>query len=1157
MIMKTNIVLSLAMAIALPAAAQAQVVVNEFCASNDTLEVMGQTCDWVELYNTGTDEVNLKGYALSDNPKKPQKYVIDKDVTIYPGCFKLVLCNGLGTDLNTSFRLSADGSEYVVFSDPKGNTIDEISIPKLGRDYSYARLNDGGSQWGIFDISTPGNTNAAQQALTAMPEFSVKAGFYTKTVTLSMSCADPDAEIYFTVDGSQPTTSSSKYTQAFSVASTRPVRAIAVSPGKKESRTATATYFINLRKVDLPVVCITTDRKNFYDNRIGIYVAGTNGVAGPCTDGQRRNWHQDWERPIHIEYFDKNKVLQLSQDAGVKITGSCSRNNDMKSLRIIARKEYGDNRLRYKFFDKKDISEFKSIVLRNGGNDFGGTMIRDGLVTGLAGESLNVDVQGFQPCAVFLNGEYLGLHNIREKVSTHFAEENYGAEAENVDLLENKWTVIDGSNKEFNTLMDFVRNSNLSNPTNYMKVADQIDIDNFIDYWCAQIYIDNEDWPNNNIKFFKPRGQNSKWRWIMFGAEYSCGVYNGGPEVNSIHHDIDPNTGRLGSSEWGGLLMRALLKNDDFKNRFIQRMSYVIDHTYNPSRVEDFADSLRSIMYNEWGYHYSKYYGWINQREWSNRIDNLVNWFGRRPDYVREHVRQYFGLRGSYNVNVTSDNADAKFSVNGSMATANISGKYFGGAAFELSAKLPAGVAVDHWEVGGDNTVSKAVFGYGDRWSYSDAGTAPASNWKTSASDPSGWKSGNASLGFSDVWTPITPINGGPSNNRYPAFYFRKVVNISDISNIQGAVLTIKVDDGAVVYLNGKEQGRYNMSEGNVTHDTWASSYVQYLDEKPIRLNVGDFVQGNNIIAVEVHQTSNTSSDAWMDAKLDLQMLDGNGSQKYTGNSVSLNLASDTKIRLVTKAAPNLTCENRSQSVKGAIYINEVMTRNNGVLADETNHYPAWVEFYNASDKAIDMAGLYVMDAKNEVKIPCGDFSNTMIPSHGYLVYFLDGRTDLGASHLGINLATDGETALYLGERVDGQSNYVDWIEIPSIKKGFSYGRKADGDNQWVAFDKSSAYVSNAKGEVSPLSPVYTAVDDISHENLPVIEAYPNPTSGLVYLRADNIDSEIRYEVLSLQGQLLMKGVGDTVDMQALPSAMYLIRVSANGYKTSIKVIRK
>jgi len=1141
------------------AAANAQVVVNEFCANNDTLEVMGQTSDWIELYNSGAETVNIKGYAISDNPKKPRKYVIDTDVEIYPGCFKIVLCNGLGADLNASFKLSGDGSEYVVWSDASGNTIDEIAIPKNNRDYSYGRLIDGGSEWGTFDISTPGKTNTEQQALSPMPVFSKVAGFYTSEFKVDISCGDPNAAIYYTTNGALPTAKSTKYTGAITISNTKVLRAIAVAPGMKESHATTATYFINLRSVDLPVVCLSTDSKNFYDNRIGIYVAGTNGISGYCQD-QPKNWNQPWERPVHVEVFDKNKKLQISQDAGVRITGSCSRGNDMKSLRLIARKEYGDNRFRYKFFDKKDISAFKQIVLRNAGNDFVGTMTRDALETGLVGESLDVDVQAFQPAAVFLNGEYLGLHNIREKVCTHYVEENYGADADKTDLLENKYSVIDGSNAEYKKLFEFVRDNDMADEANYQKVASQVDIDNLIDYWCAQIYIDNEDWPNNNIKYYKTAAKDSKWRWILFGCEYSLSVYGGnGYENNSVHYGLDDNTGRWSQSNWGGVFVRNLLANKKFRNQFIQRMAYVTDHTFAPTRVNQFADSLRNLMYNEWKYHSEKWYGWLNQDSWTNRINEQKNWLAKRPPYIREYMRQYFSLSGPYNVQVSSDNAGAKFSINGGMATANVSGNYYGGATLELSAKLPSGLMVDHWEVSGASCSSKSVFSYGDTWRYYDSGNAPSGNWKSDANASSGWKTGRSPLGFSPSWTPITQINGGSSDNRYSTCYFCKQINLTqNPSDILSASITIKVDDGAVVYVNGKEQGRYNMNSGNVDYGTWSSTYVADLEETVIAINPADLVKGNNLIAIEVHQTSSTSSDLWLEAKMDL--VESNGStntQKFTDNTVSINLASDTEVKLVTKAAPTLTCENRSQTVKGSIYINEVMTRNFGVISDETNHYPAWVEFYNASDKAIDMAGLYVLDAKNQVKIPCGQPELTTIPAKGYLVFFMDGRTDLGANHLGINLTTDGETAVYLGETVNGNDEYVDWIEVPSIKKGYSYGRKTDGNESWVAFSTSTPFAANGEGSVSPVSPVYTPVEDIQPENLPTIEAYPNPTRDFVYLRTDNMDSDIRYEVYDTNGQLLIKGEGDTVDMQGLAPAMYIIRVGASGYKTGIKVVKR
>ncbi len=1154
------------LAAGLSTAAHSQVVVNEFSASCDTVSIAGHQCDWVEVFNSGDKTVNLKGYSISDNPKNPQKYTIDDDVEIYPGAFQLILCNGLGKGLNAGFKLSSDGTEYVVWSDPDGNVIDNIQVPKLPRDYSYARITDGADEWAVFDVSTPGVFNNMKKPLAPTPTFDRQAGFYNSNINVAISCDNPNATIYYTTNGAWPTTASNVYTSPISVSASKVVRAVAVVPGMKTSKTASASYFIKSRYIDIPVVSVSTDHKNFYDDRVGIYVAGTNGITGNCQD-QPKNWNQDWERPVHVDIFDEQKNLVISQDCGIKITGSCSRGNDMKSLRIIARKEYGDNRFRYKFFDKKPITEYKSIVFRNGGNDFGGTMLRDALITGLVGESLNVDVQGYQPAAVYLNGDYLGLHNLREKVSTHYVEENYGANADNVDLLENNALVIDGSNAGYKELCEYARSHDLSIQANYDYVASQMDISNFIDYWCAQIYIDNEDWPNNNIKYYRTNGVNSKWRWILFGCEFSCGIYGGQPSVNSVHHSIDPNTGRLGSSQWGGELMRNLLNNNGFRNQFIQRMSYVIDHTFEYRRVEEFADSLRNQVYNEWGEHGQRWFRWWHERDaWSRSVGDLKSWFRSRPGYVREHMRKYFGLSGSYNVEVTSDCAGAKFSINGSMPTAYISGQYFGGVDLELSARLPEGREVDYWVVAGKTGASTSVFQYGDAWKYFDRGYKPAWNWNLANFDDNSWPQGKAPLGYPANKQPGTTISyGNDGNNKYPTTYFRKTITLDyEPSDILSASITLKVDDGCVVYVNGEEQGRVQMPAGNIDYNTWSSTYyadVEELPENTIGIDPAHLHKGQNVIAVEVHQTSGNSSDLWLDAKLDVVVAnDDNPDNRIYSKSVSVNPASDTKIRLVTKESPKQDCENRFSSVVGKIVINEVMVRNFGQLSDETNNYPSWIEIYNNSNSLIDLAGLYIMDDNTEYQIPCGHPELTMIAPYKRVVLYLDGRTGEGPQHIGITLNPDKENHIYIGENVQGQLGYVDWVEVPQIKKGYSYGRKTDGAADYVVFQKSTPFDTNGSGEILPELPLYTPVSDIQPDEIANqlnITAYPNPTEDFVYLSVGNSTNDISYDVLTLSGSLIMRGEGCKVDMTGLASSIYVVRVKVGGIVQGVKIIKR
>lgn len=993
-------------------AANSQILINEICTGTDTLEYKGYSCDWVELYNAGAADVNLKGYALSDNPKKPRKHVIDCDAVIIPGGHVVVLCNDLGTGLNAGFKLSSDGGEQVLLSDPTEEVIDQVTTPTVRDDYSYGRLTDGADSWGIFDIATPGKRNSNSKALCATPVISPTAGFFTTTQKASITCDNPKATIYYTTDGSTPTKTSKKYTGEINISQTTVLRAIAITDGCKESKVATASYFINSRQMTLPVVSLVTDRKNFYDDKTGIYVAGTNGVAGKCSDNPV-NWNQDWERPVHFEYFDKNQILRLSQDAGVKITGTCSRTNAMKSLRIIARDRYGDNRLRYKFFDKKDISEFKSIVLRNGGNDFQGTMLRDALITGLAASGgMDVDVQALQPAAVFLNGEYLGMHNIREKVSDHFAEENYGVESDLVDLLEYKGSdnsyathagVIDGDGKEFDEMMVFVKNNSLANKDNYEKIAAQMDINNFVDYWIAQIYVDNEDWPMNNIKWWKARGKNTKWRWILFGTEYSCGVYGGRPEVNSVFRDIDINSTGWSTTKWSTLLMRKLLENDEFKAKFLQRFSYHIDHTFRYARVKEFSDSLKNLVKTEFMEHGQKYYNWLVQSwwgpsQWENNINDLNSWFENRPTYVSKHLREYFNISSRYDVTVSADIQNVKFSINHCPSTANVTGRYFADINLNLSAVLPADKAVNYWTV-------------------TDA--------------------------------------------------------------------------------NGNEQNYYT-------------------DE------------------------------------IDLQI---------TGNVI---------IKLTTKDATPANFPERTAVVKG-LYVNEVMPNNVGALADESGHFPAWIEIYNDNDYSIDMAGLYILAGKkDQYQIPAGSSDVTTIPAKGHLVFFADGKPALGALHLGFTLKKDKENPVYLGQMLNDKAEYLDYIESPSLKKNRSYGRKTDGAKDCITFGTSTPFDRNANGTEETALPLYTYTgedpDDTPTEDpstpvseniapLASVNVFPNPTAD--YIRIDTESENVTYALYTISGEKILAGAGKEIDMTNLSSGMYVLRAYTGGALQTVKVMKR
>ena len=153
-------------------AAYSQIYINEYCSSVDTIAYEGHVCDWVELYNSGSDAVNLKGYGISDNSNKPFKYVVDCDSWLNPYSYKVILCNGVGIGLNTSFKLSADGGEDLVLTAPSGVVVDKVSTVKMNDDFSYGRITDGSPEWGMFDVATPGERNGSVSAYAETPTIS-------------------------------------------------------------------------------------------------------------------------------------------------------------------------------------------------------------------------------------------------------------------------------------------------------------------------------------------------------------------------------------------------------------------------------------------------------------------------------------------------------------------------------------------------------------------------------------------------------------------------------------------------------------------------------------------------------------------------------------------------------------------------------------------------------------------------------------------------------------------------------------------------------------------------------------------------------------------------------------------------------------------------
>ena len=286
----------------------------------------------------------------------------------------------------------------------------------------------------MFPEATPNDSNTTQgfTGLVDQPMVSISGGFYTSPVTVTINPASLGDEIHYTLDGSEPNETSQIYTQPILINSTKVLRAKSFRAGLLASKTITNTYLINFI-TSLTVVSLSTDPANLFDEEFGIYALGDSAEANFPYFGA--NFWQDWERPVHVELFETDGTKGFGINMGIKIFGGWSRGNAQKSFALFARGQYGESILNYKLFDELPFEEYESFVLRNSGNDWLSTMFRDGFMTSLV-DDVDIDKQDYQPALLFINGEYWGIQNIREKVNEHFLAQHHNVNPDSVDILE-------------------------------------------------------------------------------------------------------------------------------------------------------------------------------------------------------------------------------------------------------------------------------------------------------------------------------------------------------------------------------------------------------------------------------------------------------------------------------------------------------------------------------------------------------------------------------------------------------------------------------------------------------------------------------------------------------------------------------------------------
>ena len=489
-------------------------------------------------------------------------------------------------------------------------------------------------------------THSAQHNLPF--KLSPEQGFYTDSVELRLLNKQPGWDYYFNVQGKKPVDWAFPE-EGITLKASNAIRILAIKPETQDTVEGFYTYLLNQQN-GLPVLSLVFEPADFFSGDRGIYVKGSNGIPGYCRSTPH-NWNQDWERPIQMTLFEQDgsasAVPMFSVPAGVKIGGGCTRLYDQKSLDIYFRSDYGLSRLNYPLFPDKSITEFNRLSLRNGGQDWYRAMIRNAFSQELVRGRMDLGYQSYKHVAVYFNGQYWGIHTLREKQNEDFIESNYGVDADSVDILSGNASVGEGSAAHYEQMLEYVNENGLEDSVHYAWIQERMDVEQYMDYLIVEIFLANGDWPANNIKYWRTQSDTGKWRWILYDADMTMDSHSRGRlETNmfeKLHMLTETN---YEHPTWSTLLLRRLLENSAFRASFLQRYSVHLQLSFNPGRSLALMDSIAGLIEDEVPNHmrrWSKSMRLGNDMNWEKHLDVMRSFLSQRPDKEREHIKSFFG----------------------------------------------------------------------------------------------------------------------------------------------------------------------------------------------------------------------------------------------------------------------------------------------------------------------------------------------------------------------------------------------------------------------------------------------------------------------------------------------------------------------------------
>ena len=1124
-------------------------IVNELMASNAG-EVMSPATNfdsWIELYNPSDEVVNLNGMYLSNNPENLKLWEMPNGIGTVPAKGFKVVWLGSNDIKNTQapFKLDCDGGT-IYLSDKSGNLIVSQDYPEAMSRTSYARKSDGGDEWGWTAIATPGATNAtAVFADQRLPEPVVDQGSQLFRGSLKITVDIPEGTtLLYTTDGSVPSINNSSSSQStngqfFARGTTNFVFRL-FKDGYLPSVPVTRSYIQTKDNYTIPIISIVGNEKYFTDPMWGIDVVGNNGKTGNGRS-DAVNWNMDWDRPVNFSYISPTEGMLFNQDVNISVSGGWTRMIDPRSMKLKSNKIFdGQNHFDYSFFPQKPYIRSKVLLLRNGGNDVWRSHARfmdPALTTIVQRSGIDLDVQSTVQVAEYINGRFRGVVNLREPTNDKFVYANFGYDDEEIDMFENN-EFKNGTDEAFNKLCELAKRIN--DPGVYDEVKALLDIDEFTNYMAAELFLGHDDWPDNNVKAYRSQ-DNGRYRFILFDLDYA---FYGRGLKSSPGQVLDDNKKIAIIS-----LFLNLIKHDEYRKKFIDTFCMMGGSVFEKQIASSIVDELAETMSPM-----AELDGYVPDNAANTIKNNLKNQMATMANLLQQYSPMKLSSAKKLSVALNSDTEGANIYINSlKVPYATFDGQLF--TPVTIEAEAPAGYTFAGWKKG--TTASVQLIKTNETWKYYDKG-APASNWESDSFDDSSWAFGQAPLGYKMTGVKTTVSYGSNANQKNPATYFRKTVNLSTTpSRSDYFLLNYQVDDGFVVYVNGKEAGRYNMPNGNITFNSFSSSYA---GDTPLtgtmELSSSLFKSGDNTIAVEIHNNSYTSSDQFWDAEL-LTTI-GSASDEIVSPDPVIDLQAENNKQSLIACFTPLSEEAQAEQGITPVRINEISAAN-GIYVNDYFKRNDWVELYNTTSQPVDVEGMFLSDNEADPKkyqITKGETkAETIIPAHGHLIVWCDKLETETLLHANFKLDADGGIVMLTA--ADG--SWTDKVTYGLMKEDETVGRYPDGTSDIFVMNNPTIAKTNIYSSYATTVPQETAIQNLMADcNDDVNVSY---LAGNLIVRS-TLSDDLQMRVVNLAGQTFMNvpvmlnsGCAE-VSTGQLPAGVYIASVTdKHGQKASCKFV--